>query len=86
VPRVKVVPVTSVAFDRDVAFTTVRRDEHDGCVGLPSSRSSRGSAVGGRGNDLGAILRSLRLDRVGRTDQVWILSGAGSPAVKNDVS
>ena len=41
VPRIKVVPVTSVAFYRDVAFTTVRRDEHDGCVNLASSGSTR---------------------------------------------
>ena len=84
-PRIKVVPVTSVTFYRDVAFTTVRRDEDNGCVSLASSGSSCGSAVGSGGNDLGAVLHSLCLDRIGRTDQVWVLSGAGSPAVKNDV-
>ena len=85
-PRIKVVPVTSVAFYRDVAFTTVRRNEHDSCVSLASSGSSCGSAVGGGGNNLGAVFRSLCLDRIGWTDQVWVLSSAGTPAVKDDVS
>ena len=82
-PRVKVVPVTSVTFYRDVAFTTVRCNEHDRGVGLSSSRSSRRSAVSGGGNEPGAVLRGLCLNCIGRTDQVWVLSSAGTPAMRS---
>ena len=85
-PGVKIVPVASVTFHRDVAFAAVCRDKYDGGVGLSGSGSPGGGAVGGGGHDLRAVLRSLSLDRIGRSDKVWVLCCAGSPAVEGNVS
>jgi hypothetical protein len=82
VPRIKVVPIASVALNGDVALATIGCDEYDSCVSLAGGRGARGSAVGRGSNDLSAIFRGLCLDSICWSNEVRILRSARPPSVR----